>query len=756
MAFRKSKVDNSENDSGYKKPSMSYAQLIAEALNNAPEKTLVLSDIYKAINSKYPYYELETQGWQNSIRHVLSLNENFIKGNTKSGMVDNRGGYWKLKEDHSIAKQDNIKNGNLEDLDKAPAVYENPNMSFAQLIVEVLDNVPEKSLVLWDIFKAIKRKYPYYESDTNGWQNNIRGILKSNKNFIKVWSNGWYWKLADNHSIPPLEVLKVSAGTKYQVCSECQKGFTSPDEYKYHIAKVHSFVQKGKLRIPSKKEKDFYPVSIKGGRLLLPKGGKLCLPNHSGIPRFSDLPTVLDSEDGNSKEVHKFFGKSTQNSDKINIQLTIEKDNSHEAPSDNIQDANPWLVENVQAFSFLNCPECGFKVKEENLFQDHAVKNHSMSSVLFGSPSIKTECVYIKTEPNEGITEHYLGNEPKEDIIEHQMIKTEPTEKIFELEMIESEPNEDIIKHHIVKSEPTEDIIEHQMRESESNEDIIKHHIIKSEPTEDIIELQMIESEPYEDIIKHHAIKSEPTEDIIEHQMVESEPNEDIIKHHLIKSEATEDFYKKASPYQPNRLKRSIETVDTSINIEIPTKRKKNFIFAYPTGGMQESQSDKTSDQTNIQQTMGKDNSNLEPVEDPGHKRPNMTYLQLIAEALNNAPEQGLVLSDIHKAINAKYPYYKLETQRWKETVRQNLSMNKNFIKGERSMSLDKRGWYWKLLENHSIPPHETHAVETSNLEKRQACDICDASFYMSELKKHRKVCEKYQRSLTLTKCTKS
>ena len=230
--------------------------------------------------------------------------------------------------------------------------------------------------------------------------------------------------------------------------------------------------------------------------------------------------------------------------------------------------------------------------------------------------------------------------------------------------------------------------------------------------------------------------------------MIKSEPNEDIIKHHVLKCETIQDFDKKTLTCQPNTLKRSTETVDTSITIEIPSKMKKNFIFPYPHA--------QTSDQTNIQPTMEKDNSNLEPVEDPGHKRPNMTYLQLIAEALNNAPEQGLVLSDIHKAINARYPYYKLETQRWKETVRQNLSMNKNFIKGEHSMSLDKRGWYWKLLENHSIPPHETHAVETSNLEKRQACDICNASFYMSELKKHRKVCEKYQRSLTLTKCTKS
>ena len=199
MALEDNIMDGNLEDSTYKKPSMSFPQLIAEALNNAPEKTLVLSDIYKAINAKYPYYKLETQGWQNSIRHVLSVNDKFSKGNPKSGMDDNRGGYWKLKEDHSIAKQGNIKNGNLEDLDKAPAVYEKPNMSFAQLIVEVLDNVPEKSLVLWDIFKAIKRKYPYYESDTNGWQNNIRGILKSNKNFIKEERSnkpGCCWKLS--------------------------------------------------------------------------------------------------------------------------------------------------------------------------------------------------------------------------------------------------------------------------------------------------------------------------------------------------------------------------------------------------------------------------------------------------------------------------------------------------------------------------------------------------------------------------------
>ena len=45
---------------------------------------------------------------------------------------------------------------------------------------------------------------------------------------------------------------------------------------------------------------------------------------------------------------------------------------------------NPWQVESIQEFSFLKCPECIFDSKEEDIFQEHAVKNHPLSFVLFG------------------------------------------------------------------------------------------------------------------------------------------------------------------------------------------------------------------------------------------------------------------------------------------------------------------------------------------------------------------------------------
>ena len=47
--------------------------------------------------------------------------------------------------------------------------------------------------------------------------------------------------------------------------------------------------------------------------------------------------------------------------------------------------ANPWLVANIQDFSFINCPQCNFKTKEENKFHIHAENNHPQSFVFFAS-----------------------------------------------------------------------------------------------------------------------------------------------------------------------------------------------------------------------------------------------------------------------------------------------------------------------------------------------------------------------------------
>ena len=46
---------------------------------------------------------------------------------------------------------------------------------------------------------------------------------------------------------------------------------------------------------------------------------------------------------------------------------------------------NPWLVENLDDFNFLCCPECAYKSKDDEAFIDHAVENHpkSKASTIF-------------------------------------------------------------------------------------------------------------------------------------------------------------------------------------------------------------------------------------------------------------------------------------------------------------------------------------------------------------------------------------
>jgi hypothetical protein len=78
------------------KPPHSYAQLIGMAILRSPLRRLTLAQIYKWISDTFSFYHPTDAGWQNSIRHNLSLHKNFIKIERPKD-DPGKGNYWAIE-----------------------------------------------------------------------------------------------------------------------------------------------------------------------------------------------------------------------------------------------------------------------------------------------------------------------------------------------------------------------------------------------------------------------------------------------------------------------------------------------------------------------------------------------------------------------------------------------------------------------------------------------------------------------------------
>ncbi|KAI9025527.1 fork head domain-containing protein, partial [Hyaloraphidium curvatum] len=81
----------------HQKPPYPYSYLIAQAILSSPNKRLTLNAIYQEISSRYPYFRMDVTGWQNSVRHNLSLNKAFNKVKRPDN-EPGKGAFWVVAE----------------------------------------------------------------------------------------------------------------------------------------------------------------------------------------------------------------------------------------------------------------------------------------------------------------------------------------------------------------------------------------------------------------------------------------------------------------------------------------------------------------------------------------------------------------------------------------------------------------------------------------------------------------------------------
>ncbi|CUM65236.1 uncharacterized protein PRCAT00002868001 [Priceomyces carsonii] len=117
-AIKEKSFDFDSND----KPPYSYATLIGMSILSNQEKKLTLSQIYLWISDTFKYYKRDEVGWQNSIRHNLSLNKAFIKGEKSK---DGKGHFWCIKtgcEEQFLKTRSNKKHSYQELMDQIYSV----------------------------------------------------------------------------------------------------------------------------------------------------------------------------------------------------------------------------------------------------------------------------------------------------------------------------------------------------------------------------------------------------------------------------------------------------------------------------------------------------------------------------------------------------------------------------------------------------------------------------------------------------------
>ncbi|CAI4219220.1 unnamed protein product [Parascedosporium putredinis] len=127
------------------KPGHSYATLIGMAILRSANRRLTLSQIYKWISDNYSFYKPNDAGWQNSIRHNLSLHKAFYKIERPKD-DPGKGNYWCIEpgQEHTFLKDKPTRRFNTTSTTAESVIPARPDVTAAPKM-QVLARAPPMS-----------------------------------------------------------------------------------------------------------------------------------------------------------------------------------------------------------------------------------------------------------------------------------------------------------------------------------------------------------------------------------------------------------------------------------------------------------------------------------------------------------------------------------------------------------------------------------------------------------------------------------
>ena len=172
---------------------------------------------------------------------------------------------------------------------------------------------------------------------------------------------------------------------------------------------------------------------------------------------------------------------------------------------------NPWLVENIEEFSFYCCPECDFRSRDRDHFKRHAMESHNKSKVFF---------IDLKPE-NKHLLE--FETEPK-DKYDEGMEKFGASEIIVKEESLsESKGEVNKNKAQTLKNGPDLELFD-DYKPAEDNLKTIDSH--KAE--ENVEELKNFDGENYQDFTEVETSDEEIIDNSRQLEMTDKELEQDL------------------------------------------------------------------------------------------------------------------------------------------------------------------------------------------------------------------------------------